>query len=182
MRGVRGRLLASRGGGAIVGVVLVVLTLGGALTGLAWAQARDPLKPGPLEYISRGDRRVIRAQVELGIRFAEMAREIVLTNGAEPEELTRANALAHKSYVFLRYAMHGVGFIIENDELMMYERTLARMALAAINQARGRNLAAQRAIGNSIPWPETREQLVAEAVRELGEAIPVARRAAFLLR
>lgn len=162
MRGVRGRLAAPRCGGAIVGIVLGVLTFGRALTGLAWGQVRDPLKPGPLEYISHGDRRVIRAQVELGIRFAEMAREILLRHGAEPEELKRAEALGRKSYVFLRYAMHGVDFLVNHGELLMYEKSLARMALAEINQAP--------------------EQYVAEAVREFGEAIPVARRASFLLR
>lgn len=166
----------------IAGVALVVFGLAGALPGWAFAQASGPLGPGPLEYVSRGDRQVIRTQVELGIRFAEMAQEIILKQGSEPEELKRAKALARKSYIFLRYAMHGVDILVNHAEVMMYEKSLGRMALTAINQARERNLAAQRAIDNSIPWPETREQYVAEAVRELGEAIPVARRAALLLR
>ena len=39
----------------------------------------------------------------------------------------------------------------------------------------------QRAIENSIPWPETREQLVEEAIRDLSESIPAAKKGAMLL-
>jgi hypothetical protein len=162
-------------------MVIAALALVVTAVGQAAAQGRPALEPGPLEYISRGDRRVIRTQVELGMRLAEMAQER-LKRGAAVEELQQAQALARKSYVFLRYAMHGVDIMVNHGGLKVYESQLARMALTAINQAREHNLAAQRAIDNSIPSAEIRDEHVSLAVRELGEAIPVARRAVLLLR
>jgi hypothetical protein len=144
------------------------------------AQERDLNKPGPLEFISRGDRRVIRTQVEVAIRAAEMAVE-TLGQGTEAEDLARAKALARKSYVLLRYAQHGVGIIAEDDGRMASEKFLARIAFATVNEARERVRAGEMAIDNAIPWPETRGPSVEEAIQKLTDSIPVARRAAMLL-
>jgi hypothetical protein len=160
---------------------MVALLALGMLATPAPAQTRNPSAGGgPLEYISRGDRRVIRTQIDIAIRAAEMARE-TLGRGTETEDLTRAKELARKSYTFLRYAMHGVEIIVNDDEREGYEKVAARLALTAINEARGHNLAAQKAIDNSIPWLETREQYVAEAIRDLTDSLPGARKATMFL-
>jgi hypothetical protein len=144
------------------------------------AQQHGASQQGPLEYISRGDQRVIRAQVEVAIRAAEMAVE-TLGRGTEDEDLTRAKAFAAKSYILLRYAMHGVELVANDDDRMATDKLMARMALTAINKARMHNLAAQRALDNSIPSLVTRGQYVEEALQDLTDLIPVARRAAVLL-
>jgi len=144
------------------------------------AQQRDPSQPGPLEYISRGDSRVIRKQVEIAIKAAEMAVE-TLGRGAEADNLTRAKDLAAKSYVLLRYALHGVELVANDEQRLASEKLLARMAVTAINQAREHNLSAQRAIDKSIPVSDAREQYVEEAIQDLTDSIPSARRAAMLL-
>jgi hypothetical protein len=165
----------------IVGSLVLALAGAGGRPGHAWAQAREAQPPGPLEYVSRGDRRVIRTQVELGIRLAEEAQK-ALAEPVEVDELERAAALAQKSYVFLRFAMHGVELLLNQSDRKLYEGLMLKMALTSINEARARNLAAQTAIQNSIPGPQTREQYVGDARRQLGDTIPFARRAAILLR
>jgi hypothetical protein len=137
---------------------------------------RASLDRGPLEYISMGDQRVIRKQVEVAISAAEMAVE-TLTGGTTVEELTQAEDLSAKSYVLLRYAMHGVEVIVNAEDRTPSERIMAQLALNAINEAREYNLEARRALQNSIPWPETREQYAEEAIQGLTESIPAAQRA-----
>ena len=100
---------------------------------------------------------------------------------SETAELTQAKELASKSYIFLRYAQNGVHLILNDDQRLASEKLVGRMALQAIDEAREHNLKAQRAIENSIPWPETREQLVEEAIRDLSESIPAAKKGAMLL-
>jgi hypothetical protein len=159
---------------ALVMLTVAASTWVGLGTELAWGQ-----QPRPFEYI-QGDRRVTRVQVELGIRFAESARA-ALSRG-DVTDLERAQELAFRSYEFLRYAMHGVELLITDSRSRPYEVQVFRIALAAINEARERNLAAQRAIDNSIPWPDAREQYRTEALTGLGESIPFAQRAALLLK
>ena len=147
----------------------------------AWAQSDTFGRPtGPFEYVSRGDSKVIRTQVEIAIRAAEMALQN-LRPESETAELARAKELATKSYIFLRYAQNGVALILNDDQRLASEKLVGRMALQAIDDAREHNLKAQRAIENSIPWPETREQLVAEAIQDLTDSIPAAKKAAMLL-
>lgn len=170
-------LQRSRAAAALAGA----LAFASAPITAAWAQSDTAGRPtGPFEYVSRGDTRVIRTQVEIGIRAAEMALAS-LRPESEVEELARAKELARKSYVFLRYAQNGVQLVLRDDDRLAAEKLVARMALQAIDEAREHNLKAQRAIENSIPWPESREQLVAEAIQDLTDSIPAAKKAATLL-
>src|SRR5262245_55889288 len=105
----------------------------------AAAQSGDPNAAGARDVISRGDRRVMRAQVELGMKLALQARE-TLETGAGAMGFERAEALTKKSYVFLRFAMHGVELLLNQSDLRAYDGRLLKMALTAINQAREHNL------------------------------------------
>ncbi len=158
----------------------LVLATGGVPPAPVWAQQPELGRQGPFEYVSRGDSRVIRTQVEIAIRAAEMALA-TLRPESETAELTQAKELASKSYIFLRYAQNGVQLILNDDQRLASEKLVGRMALQAIDEAREHNLKAQRAIENSIPWLETREQLVEEAIRDLTESIPAAKKGAMLL-
>jgi hypothetical protein len=139
-----------------------------------------PALAGPYQFI-KGDRSLNRIQLAFGLKFAQEAL-VALGTAADAEQLKRAQTLAFTSYVYLRFAMHGV------QELIMKSRDESRPTealegiLAAINRAREYNLEAGRAIENSIPWPETRAGYVDAAIHNIRRSMPFAGQAEILLR
>jgi len=142
-----------------------------------WAQVPMP-QNGPLDQISAKPQ-VIRAQIELGAKLADEAIAILETTD-DPEQLEKAQELVKKSYVFLRYANHGCELRKFNANIV--ENRLLSMAMENINAARQRNITAGIAIGNSIPWPESRAQFTSEAIDLLRPVPALAQRAAPLIR
>jgi len=160
------------------GALAALLSAGITLTAApSWGQIQIP-RNGPLDQISTKPQ-VIRAQVELGAKLAVEALTILETTD-DPEQLEKAKDLVNRSYVLLRFAAHGVELRKTNANIV--ENRLMVMALDNINAARTRNRHADLAIGNSIPWPETRAQFVSEAMDLLRPVPELAQRAAPLIR
>src|SRR6185369_4368406 len=152
--------------------------LAGALAAAATPSTAQVLQQGPLEQISTKPQ-VIRAQVELGGKLAVEAIGI-LESSDEPEQLERAKDLVKKSYELLRFA--NAGCEIRKFNANLVETRLLTMAMDNINAARQRNITAGIAIGNSIPWPESRAQFTSEAIDLLRPVPALAQRAAPLIR
>ena len=152
--------------------------LAGGLAAAAAPSTAQILQQGPLEQISTKPQ-VIRAQVELGGKLADEAITI-LESSDEPEQLERAKDLVKKSYEFLRYA--NAGCEIRKFNANLVETRLLTMAMDNINAARQRNITAGIAIGNSIPWPESRPQFMSDALDLLRPVPTLAQRAAPLIR
>jgi hypothetical protein len=152
--------------------------LAGALAAAATPSTAQVLQQGPLEQISTKPQ-VIRAQVELGGKLANEAIGI-LESTDEPEQLERAKDLVKKSYELLRYA--NAGCEIRKFNANLVETRLLTMAMDNINAARQRNITAGIAIGNSIPWPESRPQFMSDALDLLRPVPTLAQRAAPLIR
>jgi hypothetical protein len=154
------------------------LVLGAAIalgTAPSWGQS---LQKGPLDQISPKPQ-VIRAQVELGARLADEAIAI-LESTDDPEQLEKAKELVKKSYELLRYATHGCELRQHNANVV--ENRMLAMAIDNIVAARQRNITAGNAIGNSIPWPDSRAQFMTEALEQLRPVPGLAQRAAPLIR
>jgi hypothetical protein len=152
--------------------------LAGALAAAATPSTAQVLQQGPLEQISTKPQ-VIRAQVELGGKLAVEAIGI-LESSDEPEQLERAKDLVKKSYELLRFA--NAGCEIRKFNANLVETRLLTMAMDNINAARQRNITAGIAIGNSIPWPESRPQFMSDALDLLRPVPTLAQRAAPLIR
>jgi hypothetical protein len=151
-------------------IAFVVLS---PIAALAQVAPDMPLRPGPFEYI-KADRRIVQTQLALGVKYAEQALPL-LQGASEPEELQRIDAIAHKSYVLLRFAMHGVQEMeSRKPSSRLSVDPLVKMALTKIGQAMERNRHARLAIQNTIPYPATRIEYVANATRNLQESIPYA--------
>jgi hypothetical protein len=142
----------------------------------AWSQAPPPM--GPLEYPTQKPP-LIRAQVELGARFAGEAIA-VLENASEVEQLERAKALVSKSYLLLRYATAGIEMITADTSTTTNPGL--KIALEWIWAARQRNIVAGIAIGNSVAWPGDREQFKSQALDLLAPVPELAQRASLLIR
>jgi len=136
----------------------------------SWGQL--PLN-GPLDQISTNPQ-VIRAQIQLGAKLADEAIAILETTD-DPQELEKANDLVKKSYVYLRYAWYGCQKRQYNASV--FENRSIVIAMDNINAARNGDVAAGFPIANSIPWPETRAQLVSEALEHLRPVPQLAQRA-----
>jgi len=157
----------------------VLLPVGVAATVSPSAAQIAPQTPsGPLDLISTKPQ-VIRAQIELGGKLADQAINI-LESSDEPEQLERAKDLVKKSYELLRYA--NAGCEIRKFSANVVEVRLLTMAMDNINAARQRNITAGIAIGNSIPWPESRTQYMSDALDLLRPVPSLAQRAAPLIR
>jgi hypothetical protein len=152
--------------------------LAGGLAAAATPSAAQIFQQGPLEQISAKPQ-VIRAQVELGGKLANEAITI-LESTDEPEQLERAKDLVKRSYELLRYA--NAGCEIRKFNANLVETRLLTMAMDNINAARQRNITAGIAIGNSIPWPESRPQYMSDALDLLRPVPTLAQRAAPLIR
>jgi hypothetical protein len=156
-------------------VVLTVSALG-AFAGPSSAQLVTPQTP--LDQISAKPQ-VIRAQIELGAKLADQAISI-LENTDDPDQLEKAKDLVKRSYEMLRYA--DAGCQIRKFNANVVETRLLSMAMENINAARQRNITAGIAIGNSIPWPESRPQYMSDALDLLRPVPALAQRAAPLIR
>jgi hypothetical protein len=154
------------------------VVLAGALFATAPPSMAQTLRQGPLDQISTKPQ-VIRAQVELGGKLADEAITI-LESTDEPDQLERAKDLVKKSYELLRYA--NAGCEIRKFNANVVENRLLTMAMDNINAARQRNITAGIAIGNSIPWPESRPQFMSDALDLLRPVPALAQRAAPLIR
>ncbi len=157
---------------------LPVVFLAGALGVVATPSSAQSIQQGPLDQISAKPQ-VIRAQIELGGKLADQAITI-LESSDDPEQLERAKDLVKKSYELLRYA--NAGCEIRKFNANVVENRLLTMAMDNINAARQRNITAGIAIGNSIPWPESRPQFMSDALDLLRPVPALAQRAAPLIR
>ena len=122
----------------------------------------------PYEYI-KGDRRVVRTQLQLGLNYADAALAVLASGGSE-QELQQALALTKKSYVLWRFAWHGVEILHNNytgERLTSKPDAMLGLCLKFVLHGRLQNLEAQNALQNAIAWPETRAQNVERAVRIL---------------
>jgi hypothetical protein len=155
-----------------------VALLAGGLAAVAAPTTAQTLQHGPLDQISTKPQ-VIRAQIELGGKLADQAITILETSD-EPEQLERAKDLVKKSYELLRFA--NAGCEIRKFNANVVENRLLTMAMDNINAARQRNITAGIAIGNSIPWPESRPQFMSDALDLLRPVPALAQRAAPLIR
>ncbi len=156
--------------------VAAVFVAGGLA--VAAPSSAQPTHSGPLEQISAKPQ-VIRAQVELGGKLADEAISI-LEASDDPEQLEKAKDLVKKSYELLRFA--NAGCEIRKYNANVVENRLLTMAMDNINAARQRNITAGIAIGNSIPWPESRPQFMSDALDLLRPVPALAQRAAPLIR
>jgi hypothetical protein len=152
--------------------------LAAGLAAAASPSTAQTLQHGPLEQISSKPQ-VIRAQVELGAKLADEAITILEATD-DPEELGKAKDLVKKSYELLRYGYHGCELRKHNANVV--ENRFLVMAMDNIMAARLRNVTAGIAIGNSIPWPESRAQFVSEALDLLRPVPVLAHRATPLIR
>jgi hypothetical protein len=160
------------------GLLPVILLAGGSVALAASDGLCQTPQHGPFDQIS-DQPRMIRAQIDLGAKLADEAVAILEATD-DPEQLQRAKDLVKRSYVLLRYAFHGCE--LRKHHASVVENRFLTMAMDNIMAARSRNITADIAIGNSIPWPESRAQYTSEALDQLRPVSALAQRAAPLIR
>jgi hypothetical protein len=159
------------------GLPVALLAAGSVVLAASLGLCQMP-EHGPFDQISTQPQ-LIRAQIELGAKLADEAIAILEATD-DPDQLQKAKDMVKRSYVLLRYAFSGCALRQNNANVV--EKRLLTMAMDNIMAARGRNIGADIAIGNSIPWPESRAQYTAEALELLRPVPALAQRATPLIR
>jgi hypothetical protein len=134
---------------------------------------------GPL-YAIKYDRRMIVAQLQLSVKLAEKASRS-LRGGLNREELTRVDGLAYESYRLLRYAMHGLDGLLNEQRPKGFVDPIIKQVHGMVLRAMEYNRTARAQVEAVTKYAQEAAGRLAVAVENMNHAIRLTRQGLTLL-